>query len=51
MRIDDDVEDFATDNENEIALNLAFTKSYVVERKNRRILMFKSQFLTKLKNL
>ena len=38
MKIDDDVPDFGSDNENKIELNLAYCKSYVVERKNRRIL-------------
>ena len=38
MKIDDDVPDFGSENENKIELNLAYCKSYVVERKNRRIL-------------
>ena len=49
MKVDDNVEDFNSDNENEIELRMAYSKARDVELKNRRILCFKSCFLCKLK--
>ena len=45
IQVDDDVLGFGSANENTIELNLKFCKSYVVEKKNRKILAFKSQFV------
>ena len=42
MKIDDNVQDFNSDNENLIELRLAYSKTYEVEKKNRRVLQFKS---------
>ena len=42
MKVDDSCCDFGSDNENKIELKLRYCKTYMVERKNRRILAFKS---------
>ena len=51
MKVDDKVKDFGDEHENKIELRLAYSKTYEVEKKNRRVLQFKSQFCQKLKHL
>ena len=45
IKVDDNVDNYGSDDENKIQLKLAYCKSYEVEQKNRRILQFKSQFV------